>query len=79
MSQGVPVLYTLGQGFDGQFPEGAAGYSVACGDVNEQAARIAQTLDGYADRSARCVQLAKGYAWPVVAARWMNLYTDALA
>ena len=79
MSQGVPVLYTRGQGFDGQFPEGAVGYSVACGDVNEQAARIAQTLDGYADRSARCVQLAKGYAWPVVAARWMNLYTDALA
>lgn len=79
MSQGVPVLYTRGQGFDGQFSEGAAGYSVACGDVSEQAARIAQALDGYADRSERCVQLAKGYAWPIVAGKWKALYGSILA
>ena len=75
MSQGVPVLYTRGQGFDGQFPEGAAGFSVACGDVQEQAARIAEICEGYAERSARCVELSRGYAWPLVAQRWMKLYT----
>ena len=74
MSQGVPVLYTRGQGFDGQFPEGAAGYSVACGDIAEQAERIADICEDYAERSARCVALSRGYAWPIVAAKWMALY-----
>ena len=74
MSQGVPVLYTRGQGFDGQFPEGEAGYAVACGNIEEQAQRIADICDGYAERSARCVALSRGYAWPIVAGKWMDLY-----
>ena len=28
MSQGVPVIYSKGQGFDGQFKEGVVGYHV---------------------------------------------------
>ena len=74
MSQGVPVLYTRGEGFDGQFPEGAAGYAVGCGDIDEQARRIADVCEGYAERSARCVELSRGYAWPLVAEKWMKLY-----
>ena len=78
MSQGVPVLYTRGQGFDGQFPEGEAGFAVTCGDIGDQARRIADVCEGYAARSARCVQLAKGYAWPLVAQKWTALYSAAL-
>ena len=74
MSQGVPVLYTRGQGFDGQFPDGEAGYGVICGDIDDQARRIIDACEGYAQRSARCVQLARGYAWPLVAQKWMALY-----
>ena len=33
MSQGLPVIYTRGQGFDGQFLEGEVGYSVDDNDV----------------------------------------------
>ena len=74
MSQGVPVLYTRGQGFDGQFPEGEAGYSVICGDILQQANALADIVCDYPARSARCTQLAKGYAWPVIARRWAELY-----
>lgn len=77
MSQGVPVIYTRGQGFDGQFPEGEVGYSAACGDVREQADRLIQIADGYAQRSERCVQGAARYAWPTIAKRWARLYEDA--
>ena len=54
MSQGVPVLYTKGQGFDGQFPEGEVGYAVPCGDVRAQAqarreAAVRAVLDRLAD------------------------------
>ncbi|MDO5376954.1 MAG: glycosyltransferase [Clostridia bacterium] len=74
MSQGVPVLYTRGQGFDGQFPEGEAGFSVACGDIREQARRLIDATQDYEARSERCVSLAEGYAWPHVAAKWAALY-----
>ena len=76
MSQGVPVLYTRGQGFDGQFDEGEVGYSVACGDIGEQAARIADLCEDYETRSARCIERSKAYAWPNVAARWAQFYAN---
>ena len=74
MSQGVPVLYTRGQGFDGQFAEGEVGYSVVCGKVKQQAKMLQQITEDYAQRSERCVAHAKDYAWPVVAKRWMEIY-----
>lgn len=77
MSQGVPVLYTRGQGFDGQFPEGEVGYSVVCGDVAQQAKRLGDVLQDYEARSARCVARAAAYAWPEIAKRWMALYQAA--
>ncbi len=74
MSQGVPVLYTRGQGFDGQFPEGEVGYSVVCGDTAQQAQALIAVAQDYEARSARCVLHAKAYAWPKIAARWKALY-----
>ena len=74
MSQGVPVLYTRGQGFDGQFAEGEVGYSVVCGKVKQQAKMLETITEDYAARSARCVEHARDYAWPVVAKKWMELY-----
>ena len=74
MSQGVPVLYTRGQGFDGQFEEGEVGYSVVCGDVKQQARMLGDIAHEYGMRSARCIDRAKDYAWPIVAKKWMELY-----
>lgn len=74
MSQGVPVLYTKGQGFDGQFPEGDVGFSVPCGDVNAQADALCRILEDYAARSARCVERTQGYAWERIAKKWVELY-----
>ena len=77
MSQGVPVLYTRGQGFDGQFPDGEVGFAVTAGDTQEMARRLVECAAGYGERSARCVAHAKEYAWPLVADKWMNLYQEA--
>ncbi len=76
MSQGVPVIYTRGQGFDGQFAEGEVGYSAPCGDTRAQADRLIQILDNYAERSKRCVQRAAGYASPIVAQKLIQLYAS---
>lgn len=76
MSQGVPVLYTRGQGFDGQFPEGEVGYAVPCGDVRAQAQALGRVMQGYAERSKRCIEGARRYAWPRNAGMWMELYRE---
>ena len=76
MSQGVPVLYTKGQGFDGQFPEGEVGFAVPCGNVQAQTEALKRVVQGYAERSQRCVEDAGRYAWPKVAGMWMKLYRE---
>ena len=76
MSQGVPVLYTRGQGFDGQFEEGEVGFSVVCGKVKQQAQMLGEITADYALRSARCIDRAKDYAWPVVAKKWLEIYQE---
>ena len=76
MSQGVPVLYTRGQGFDGQFAEGEVGYSVVCGKVKQQAQMLEKITEDYAERSERCTAHAREYAWPVIAKKWLELYRN---
>ena len=78
MSRGVPVLYTRGQGFDGQFPEGEVGFSVPCGQPAAQAERLEAVLEGYEARSARCIERAAEYVWPVTVSKWLTLYRNAL-
>lgn len=45
ISQGLPVIYTKGQGFDGYFDEGRVGYSVRYNDVDEIARRIINIVE----------------------------------
>ncbi len=79
MSQGVPVLYTRGQGFDGQFPDGSIGYAVEKGSIKEMANRlIALAISRYAERSYQCIQDAKQFAWPIIAQRWTRVYSASV-
>ena len=43
----MPVIYTRGQGFDGQFEDGEVGYSVNCFDAEEIADRIEDVINNY--------------------------------
>lgn len=77
MSQGLPVLYTRGQGFDGQFPEGEVGFAIDPRDPAAIAAAAQEALVGYAERSARCVAAAAALTWEVIAQRWLALYQSS--
>ena len=75
MSQGVPVLYTKGQGFDGQLPEGQAGFAVPCGDVPAMKDAILRIAEDYAGFSERSVRAAQRFSWPLIAERWRACYS----
>ena len=61
MSQGLPVIYTKGQGFDGQFPEGEVGCSVNPDSPEDIANRIAYIIQNYEVLSMNCREKYKKF------------------
>lgn len=76
MSQGLPVLYTRGQGFDEQFPDGTVGYSIPDKDPAELADKIQKVLANYAPLSENCLRLVKKFDWDSIAEQYRALYYD---
>jgi glycosyltransferase involved in cell wall biosynthesis len=74
MSRGLPVLYTRGQGFDGQFAEGEAGFAVSPDDPADIVRAALSALEHYGERSARCIGLAASLQWDKMAERMAELY-----
>lgn len=76
MSQGLPVIYTKGQGFDGQFEEGEVGYHVDCFNAVEIANRIIDVIKNYKSLSENCVKLCDRFNWSFIAYKYENVYKD---
>lgn len=76
MSQGLPVIYTRGQGFDGHFEEGVVGYSVSDFNATELADRIEAIIDDYESISRRCIENADKFDWNTIAGLYKNIYEE---
>ncbi|MFC0013746.1 MULTISPECIES: glycosyltransferase family 4 protein [Allobacillus] len=63
MSQGLPVIYTRGQGFDKHFKNGTVGYSVNCFNINEIAKKITLIISNYESISENCIKLVSKFKW----------------
>ncbi|MBP5416491.1 MAG: glycosyltransferase family 4 protein [Clostridiales bacterium] len=56
MSQGLPVLYSKGQGFDEVYKDGEVGFSVPCDDPEYIADRIEVIMREYGRISENCIR-----------------------
>lgn len=74
MSQGLPVIYSKGQGFDGQFKEGQVGYSVTSNNPEDIAYAIEKILLNYFQISNKCLQLSSKFNWNEIANKYMCIY-----
>ena len=74
MSQGLPVIYTRGQGFDGQFPEGRVGYAVDPDSADEIIGAIEKIREDYPSMSARAIEGARAYNWPDIGKEYKDIY-----
>lgn len=77
MSQGLPVIYTRGQGFDGQFPEGTVGYAVSDRSASEIADAVERILGRYDEISTNCVECAEEFRWSGITQRLLEVYRKA--
>ena len=74
MSQGLPVIYTRGQGFDGQFSEGEVGFSVKADDVEEITEAVERILARYEQISANCITACGRFDWNEIAVQLDEFY-----
>lgn len=77
MSQGLPVVYTKGQGFDGRFRNGEVGYAVEYGDVIELADSIEACFDRRREMFEACVLKSRIYDWKIIANGYRQIYAEA--
>lgn len=78
MSQGLPVIYTKGQGFDGQFEEGQVGYSIISNNPEDVANAIEKVLLNFLEISNRCVQLSSKFDWIKIANEYVHIYDKCI-
>ena len=80
LSQGLPIIYTKGEGFDGYYEEGEVGWAVDPRNPAEIANRVEKILcdyEGFADRIEH-LNLEHDFSWPLVARKYMKLYGEIL-
>ncbi len=78
MSQGLPVIYSKGQGFDGMFADGVVGYAVQSLDFKEIAKRIIDISNNYNEISRNCITNTKIYDWKRIGEEYYSLYNSLI-
>jgi len=76
ISQGLPVIYTKGQGFDKQFPDGTVGYSVKHSDVNEISLKVLSIIENYSMISNECLSRSVKFRWDTISENYMQIYRE---
>lgn len=74
MSQGLPIIYSRGQGFDQQFPDGEIGYSVDAENNEEIARAIFKIVENYSELSNRCIKLVNKFDWESITEKYVHIY-----
>ena len=74
LSQGLPVIYTRGQGFDGFFEEGEVGYPVNSRDVDSIVEGVRNVLQHYGKLTEKAAEKAEVFSWDRVADRITSIY-----
>ena len=74
MSQGLPVVYSKGQGFDNQFPEGTVGYHVAADSPEDVAEGIEKIIHSFDAIRERTVISARKFNWYDISKRYVEIY-----
>ena len=78
LSQGLPVIYTRGQGFDGQIPDGEVGYSVRYDDVDEIVEKIILIYNNYNTYSAKIKNYIHKFDWENIADNYKMIYENII-
>lgn len=74
MSQGLPIIYSKGQGFDNQFPEGVVGHHVDSGSPDDVAEGIKRVIENFDQIIPNCVPSSHYFTWDYICQNYSELY-----
>lgn len=78
MSQGIPVIYTKDEGFDGFFEDGKVGYSIKYNDYIDMSDKIKLIIKNYEAISNDCITEALKFNWKDISLRYIKEYRDVI-
>lgn len=78
MSQGLPVIYTKDQGFDGFFKDGTVGYAVTYNSAKQIVASIKKVEENYLSISDNCIEGSKRFNWHSISQDYKKLYKEVI-
>lgn len=76
MSQGLPVIYTRGQGFDEQFEDGLVGNAVNAASAEDIADKIKQIWNNYIKIRDNCLHCFQKFNWNNISSFYFNIYMN---
>ena len=76
MSQGLPVIYTKNEGFDGQFEDGVVGYAVIPKDTKDISDKILKIIEHYEELSSNALKLYAKFDWTLITKEIVKIYEE---
>lgn len=78
ISQGLPVAYSIGQGFDRQFAEGEVGYHADAYSAESVADAILMIVKNYKVITDHLSTKASKYSWDTLCAQYCDIYKSVM-
>lgn len=78
MSQGLPVIYSKGQGIDQYFEEGEVGYSVKSGNSMDILKKVIKISENFDSISSRCSERSLEFSWERICKINIEIYRSVI-
>jgi glycosyltransferase involved in cell wall biosynthesis len=79
MSQGLPVIYSRGEGFDGQFEEGEVGYHALPDNLQQIEDVVLKVVFGYKRLSDNALREVDRFEWDSIAMKYYQIYSNSVS
>jgi L-malate glycosyltransferase len=76
LSQGLPIIYTNGQGVSGYFKNGTVGYGVKPNNVTDIADKIELIMNNFDSMSLNSPKFAQEFSWDNIAKEYLDIYNN---
>lgn len=76
MSQGLPVIYTQGQGFDKQFADGVVGYPIHSYNAKDIAEKIIKAKENHKALSKNALRNVSKFKWDEISKVYEEIYKN---
>lgn len=78
MSQGVPIISTMGEGISSYFDDYEVGVSVNIEDEKKCVEEIQKVVESYDTIAPNCRPSAQKFSWPSIASKYDDIYKDII-